>query len=462
MKASNWVDRLLDRAYGPSQRNKRIKVLINPFGGKGKAAKLYIHEIEPIFAAARCEVDAESTKYSGHAVEIAAALDINAYDVIASASGDGLPHECINGLAKKPNAAEALRKVAVVQLPCGSGNAMSWNLNGTANCSLAALNIVKGVRTPLDLVSVTQGHSRTLSFLSQSLGVVAESDLGTDNLRWMGDARFYVGFLVRLLGKTQYPCDIAVKMEISTKQDIKRHYAQQVTRMERTPQILESGRDQASDDTTWQGLPPLKYGTVLDPLPTDAGWTPLIHYPHLGNFYCGNMTFMAEDAPFFPASLPTDGLLDFVTVPGNISRLKAINLLFSVPQGTFFDQDSVNVSKVSAMRVVPRYGRRAEKHAREQGQSRLGQVLNGGNAARDEGYFSVDGEKMPFEPFQIEVHRALGTVLSRRPGIYEYSGPKGWEDFLDRVADELDHANVTASGNSHANTESVGTAGSAA
>lgn len=25
---------------------------------------------------------------------------------------------------------------------------------------------------------------------------------------------------------------------------------------------------------------------------------------------------------------------------------------------------------------------------------------------------AVDGEEFPFEPFQVEVHRALGTVLS--------------------------------------------------
>ena len=47
-KASKWVARLLARAYGPSQRNKRIKLLINPFGGVGKAEKLYPKEIEPI------------------------------------------------------------------------------------------------------------------------------------------------------------------------------------------------------------------------------------------------------------------------------------------------------------------------------------------------------------------------------------------------------------------------------
>lgn len=410
-------------------------MLINPFGGAGKAAKIYTKSIESIFAAARCEVDAERTTHKGHAVEICKNLDINAFDVVASASGDGLPHECINGLAKKANAAEALRKVAVVQLPCGTGNAMSWNLTGTAQPSTAALCIVKGLRTPLDLASITQGNTRTLSFLSQSLGIVAESDLGTENIRWMGDARFTFGFLVRLLGKTLYPVEIAVKTEIEDKHAIKRHYAQHIAKRAQAGGLSHNDLDGPLDTSTNLGLPPLQFGTVNDPLPTGTGWTPMTPYPNLGNFYCGNMTMMAADAPFFPASLPSDGMLDLVTIDGDISRTQAVDLLLSVPKGTFFDKECVRYRKVQAVRVVPQFGQMGAPKQNERRQNRLGKMLdrigatgNGRNASRDGGYFSVDGEKMPFEPFQIEVHRGLGTVLSRNVGVYEAIGPKGWED----------------------------------
>ena len=192
--AKHWVERLLDRAYGEAQRRKRIKMLINPVGGQGKADKYYTRDIEPVLAAARCELDVEKTKYQGHGGDIAKSIDLNAYDAIACCSGDGLPHEVFNGLGKRENGGEALRKMAVVHLPCGSGNAMSWNLNGTGSPSMAALCIVKGVRMPLDLVSVTRGDERYLSFLSQAIGLVAESDLNTENLRWMGPARFTYGY----------------------------------------------------------------------------------------------------------------------------------------------------------------------------------------------------------------------------------------------------------------------------
>lgn len=47
----------------------------------------------------------------------------------------------------------------------------------------------------VDLFSVTQGKTQVISFLSQSLGLMADSDLGTEHLRWMGDTRFVYGFL---------------------------------------------------------------------------------------------------------------------------------------------------------------------------------------------------------------------------------------------------------------------------
>lgn len=432
-KAADWVAKLLDRAYGASQRQKRIKVLINPYGGTGKAGKYYTRDVEPVFAAAQCELDVERTAYSGHASEIAEKLDIDAYDVLACVSGDGLPHECFNGFSRRVDAKQALKRVAIVQLPCGSGNAMSWNLNGTGDPRMAALAIVKGLRTPLDLASFTQGEKRTLSFLSTAIGIVAESDLGTENIRWMGPMRFTYGFLVRLLGKTLYPCDVAVKTAIENKTDIKMHYAEEVCkgRQEDLANKEFSG-EAGSNEATSKGLSPLSYGLPSSPVPSD--WENMA-YDNLGNLYLGNMTIMTEGAPFFPGALPCDGLMDLVTIDGDIGRLKAISSLLAIEKGTFFDQEHVRVRKIEAIRVTPKFGRWTHKSAKTSA-SRLGKALKsvgisggegGAKGRRDGGYIAVDGEKLPFEPFQLEVHRGLGTTLSKSGYLYESPGPAGWE-----------------------------------
>lgn len=110
--------------------------------------------------------------------------------------------------------------------------------------------------------------------------MVAEVDLGTEHLRWMGDARFTVGFLQRISKKTVYPCDIAVKVAIDNKASIRDHY--------RTPGNKGVQKTEV--------LPKLEYGTVNDPLPED--WK-LIRHGALGIFYAGNVCLSTPVIPLY-------------------------------------------------------------------------------------------------------------------------------------------------------------------
>jgi sphingosine kinase len=406
-----WVDRLLDRVYDGSARRKRAWVLVNPHAGPGGAEKIWEKEVKPIFEAARMPITVVRTAYSGEAVTLARDLNIEDYDIAIPCSGDGLPHEVFNGLAKRPDARRALSKIAVCHIPCGSGNAMSCNLYGTYRPALAALAIVKGVPTPLDLVSVTHGGQRTLSFLSQAVGLIAEIDLGTESMRWMGATRFTVGFLMRAIQKKTYPCDIAVKVEIGHKDDVKKHYRQQVAQREaraskkadQPPNDVDKQSEvsplapSAVSDDDGLGLPPLKYGTAVDKLP--EGWE-LIPHEKLGSFYCGNMAYMAPDANFFPAALSNDGLMDLITNDGDIPLFKSIGMQLGVESGDFFDNPLVSYRKISAYRIIPRN--------------------------QETGYISIDGEAIDFGPFQAEIHQGLGMTLSKK-GIFEAPGPLNWD-----------------------------------
>ena len=46
-----------------------------------------------------------------------------------------------------------------------------------------------------DICSLSIGEQRIFNYFSVALGLMADLDLGTEHLRWMGDARFIVGFL---------------------------------------------------------------------------------------------------------------------------------------------------------------------------------------------------------------------------------------------------------------------------
>ncbi|KAK3113629.1 sphinganine kinase lcb4 [Teratosphaeriaceae sp. CCFEE 6253] len=415
-----WVEALMDRAYPPNtQRKKRMKVLINPFGGQGYAQRLWTREVEPIFAAARCDVDVEKTAYKGHAADIAEKLDVDAFDVVACASGDGLPYEVFNGLARQKQPRRALRKLAVAHIPCGSGNAMSQNLYGTVSASLAAVAIVKGVRSPLDLMAITQGTNTSYSFLSQAVGIVAESDLGTESLRWMGSFRFTWGILVRLLGKTVYPAELSVVVDSDDKREIRERYRRAIEEHQAAAakHLPPAGQDLDTLDADKIDLPPLKYGRVTDPLAPDFLTQDL---PTLGNFFVGNMCWMAADTAFFPTALPADGRMDMINIDGLIPRTTALRMLTTIEEGTLTGFPEVSYRKVLAYRITPRV-RLPTPDSKRFG-AKFGRWL-GGAGKQKEPLIAIDGERVPFEPFQAEVVPGLGTVLSKRGAVFEFDLP---------------------------------------
>jgi sphingosine kinase len=124
---------------------------------QGRAVETYEKRVKPILTAAKCIVDVQGTSrhlstlfnlipnrhvlflvttHRLHAWEIVEALPIEDFDAILCLSGDGLPHEILNGLASRKDARLAL-KIPIVPIPTGSANGFNINLNGLAvgNCT---------------------------------------------------------------------------------------------------------------------------------------------------------------------------------------------------------------------------------------------------------------------------------------------------------------------------------------
>ncbi|KAH8177774.1 diacylglycerol kinase catalytic domain-containing protein [Sarocladium implicatum] len=392
-----FVAAVMSRAYGRAMRQKRIYVLINPNSGPGNSVRMFENEARSIFEAARMKVDSVVLKKGGEATDIVEKVDIDKYDTIAAVSGDGTPYEIFNGLAKRPDARRALAKIAVSHIPGGSGNAKSNSWNGTNYAGPAALAIVKGIVTPLDLASITQGNTRTISLLSQAVGIMAEADLMTEDMRWLGNKRFDVGLLKRVFLKKCYPFDLAMKVELEGKDNIKAFYKRHRDTNGARAEWDRVTVDGYAEDDKSEGLPALRYGTINDELP--QGWE-LVRYENIGNFFAGNLSLVTEKSSFWPAALPSDGCQDMITIEGTIPIHKAAQALMDTESPNFFDNPNVTYRKVSAYRIIP--------HDKT-------------------GVISVDGESIPWGPFQLETHRGLGRVLMR-DGRFQHPGPKGWEN----------------------------------
>ncbi|EGW32282.1 sphingosine kinase [Spathaspora passalidarum NRRL Y-27907] len=375
---------ILDKAYTNHIIRPSVLVLVNPHGGQGKAVSIYENEIYPILKAARAKVTLEETKYQTHATDIAKELDISKYDIIACCSGDGIPHEVINGFfAREDKGAEAFNKIAVTQLPCGSGNALSLSTHGSNNAGMATFQMLKAKRTKLDLMAVTQGSGPAkktkLSFLTQCYGIIADSDIGTEHLRWMGPVRFQIGIAQKVFSGAKYPCELYVNFLTKDKREIINH-------VETHMQLSSSQRDEELPVVTADNL--AVTGPDLDqPVPDNWAHISAEITDNLNILYVGKMPYISDSAQFFPAALPNDGSMDMVMTDSKASFMETTSIMLSVEEGTHVHNDKVKHAKVLGYRLIPKVNDRT-KH-----------------------YISVDGEEFPFEALQVEVLPGVLTGL---------------------------------------------------
>ncbi|WVQ82967.1 hypothetical protein IAT38_005103 [Cryptococcus sp. DSM 104549] len=249
-EAEEWVQTIMAAAYGAIKPFRRVLLLVNPVGGKGKAKSIVSGTALPILEAAGVIVDVKETTHRLHAEEIANSMDL-VYDVIATSSGDGLIYEVINGLASRSDARKALL-TPIAPIPTGSACAVSINLMGvkdTFNIPLACLNIIKGRSMPIDLCSVLMlpSNTRRFSFLSQAIGLMVDLDIGTENLRWMGDTRFVVGFLKGITQNKGNSCRVKLKVVEDDK-------------VEMASKARDRVRDRKGDKVVGGGVDPLVEG----------------------------------------------------------------------------------------------------------------------------------------------------------------------------------------------------------
>ncbi|ODV85522.1 hypothetical protein CANARDRAFT_7632 [[Candida] arabinofermentans NRRL YB-2248] len=375
---------LMSKAYPDSQPQKSVLVVMNPHSGQGKAERFYHGQVEPILKAARYDIELCKTQYSGHAVELARDLNIDKYDIIICASGDGIPHEIINGLYEREDKAAAFNKLVICQTPSGSGNAMSLSCLGTLVPSTATLEIIKGHVVKADLMAVCmQDKPVKLSFLSQTYGIIAEADIGTEWIRWIGQSRFELGVAAKVFGRAKYPCSIAVKYITKTKEELNEFYKKAI----QSPKpVSEELTDDSFNLKYYRGSQDL---ADLDDVDMDDGWEWLDQKAcdSLGIFYSGKMPYISKDTNFFPAALPNDGSIDIVFMDANMNILKTTDALLSLDKGMHVWKHEIGHYKVEAFRLIPKLG--------------FGKTS----------YISVDGENFPFMPFQTEVLRGIMKTI---------------------------------------------------
>ncbi|KAF9053758.1 hypothetical protein BDZ89DRAFT_1032195 [Hymenopellis radicata] len=390
--ASEWADSVTKAAYEDLgvRRHRRIKILVNPFGGVRKGVAIFTTTVEPILRAAGCTLDIQYTDRGGHAYDIAKELPLN-YDAIPSRFQLPNTYGIRQRLSTKPPWIGGTYSCPRIS------KRTDKNKDG-ADIALAALNVVKGYicervqpgfPMKVDVFSFVQNDTRTISFMSQAMGLMADDhlwldvDIGTDNLRWMGDTRFVYGLLRGLIPFK--PCAVEFSYKAAAKD--KDTMAQESLERHKNDRLGATALASAEITDASDAFPSLRLDHDFDE------WTtfkePLLYV------YAGKGPFVSRDLMAFPASLPDDGLIDIVAQVTS-TRGDILGDMAHGPQGVHFWKKSCSYIKAHAYRVKP---------------------------LAPKGSLAIDGEPFPFEPFYVEVHPKLATLLSPH-GYYAAEFPQ--------------------------------------
>jgi hypothetical protein len=165
----NIIQNLLDRL---PDRPDHLFVVINPYGGAGRADNVWLDVVKPIFERAHIASDAFRTGYQDHAVSLIEQMpweQLEAYDGIVAIGGDGLFQECLRGLlalrTRGGKWRDKARSIRIAQVPAGSTDAVACTINGCRSSVTAAMHIVVGDRSKLDVLEVRWTKTYTLFWL---------------------------------------------------------------------------------------------------------------------------------------------------------------------------------------------------------------------------------------------------------------------------------------------------------
>lgn len=414
--AGAWAVQALRAAYPRTSSRRRVLVICNPSGGKGHGQRVLEQIVVPTLKAARCDLTVVKTTHRGHAYQVASELDADAFDALACVAGDGTVHEVVNGLASRADAERATR-LPLVPVPTGSGNGLFVSLHGAPagfQARLACLSVIKGTAHQHELMAITQParafdegtaakyvHRTTAangeeyvqyySFMSQAIGIMADIDIGTEWMRWLGDLRFTLGYLHGVLRNKPCPVDIDVLLGP--------HGTTSLQTMYERAGNAASARAVDDEPNRLSDVHALRHGSVVDDISpatklnpdgatpsASSAWQRVDTVP--SSVYAGKVPYVGRSLMAFPYVQPCDHLIDVLVQDQRTSAWRKIISTTHGETGDHIFDEGMHYLKVAAMRISPRV--HASKHR----------------------YLSIDGEMMPYAAFQVETSALSLRLLS--------------------------------------------------
>ncbi|KAG8554691.1 hypothetical protein GDO81_003865 [Engystomops pustulosus] len=205
--AHSWVQAIQKKMFETGHtRPRKLLVFINPYGGRGKASRIYYSEISFLFQLAGIETDVIETTRANHARDYILEADLQTYDGVVCVGGDGMFSELLHGLVKRTQSDSGVceDKENAMLTPCSLriGIIPAVGINDPVT---SALHIIIGDTQPMDVcASYNDGQLMKYSVSLIGYGFFGDVLRESENLRWVGPIRYDLAGIKMVFSNQSY------------------------------------------------------------------------------------------------------------------------------------------------------------------------------------------------------------------------------------------------------------------
>ncbi|KAM4018980.1 ceramide kinase-like isoform 2-T2 [Anomaloglossus baeobatrachus] len=215
--AHSWVQAIQKKMTETGHpRPKKLLVFINPYGGRGKASRIYYSKISHLFLLAGIETDAIETTHANHARDYILDADLRTYDGLVCVGGDGMFSELLHGLVRRTQSDSGVCEdkedakltpcnLRIGIIPAGSTDCVCFATMGINDPVTSALHIIIGDTQPMDVcASYHDGELMKYSVSLIGYGFFGDVLKESESMRWVGPMRYDLAGIKMVLSNQSY------------------------------------------------------------------------------------------------------------------------------------------------------------------------------------------------------------------------------------------------------------------
>lgn len=191
-------------------------VFVNPVSGpKKNGLELAEQIIIPMLQQSGAECELFVTQNAKHATHRVAEQepgssdrDLLEYNGLILVGGDGVIHEVLNGIMVRKDHEKVLNHIICGVVGCGTANGLATSICLESNERYGPVDetylIAKGRVAHLDVSEYHTRNRKYYSFLTLSWAMIADVDIESECIRWLGESRFDLWAVLRVLTMRKY------------------------------------------------------------------------------------------------------------------------------------------------------------------------------------------------------------------------------------------------------------------